>query len=52
MSTTKPHPALDTTRDFTPLHGIDHVQLWVGDAAQASYCFTHCYGLTTARGNL
>jgi 4-hydroxyphenylpyruvate dioxygenase len=27
-----------------PLHGIDHVELWVGNAAQASYFFTHAYG--------
>jgi 4-hydroxyphenylpyruvate dioxygenase len=30
--------------DFMPLHGIDHVELWVGNAAQAAYFFTHAYG--------
>jgi 4-hydroxyphenylpyruvate dioxygenase len=27
-----------------PLHGIDHVELWVGNAAQASYYFRHAFG--------
>jgi 4-hydroxyphenylpyruvate dioxygenase len=30
--------------DFMPLHGIDHVELWVGNAAQASYYFKHAFG--------
>jgi 4-hydroxyphenylpyruvate dioxygenase len=30
--------------DFMPLHGIDHVELWVGNAAQASYFFKSAYG--------
>jgi 4-hydroxyphenylpyruvate dioxygenase len=30
--------------DFMPLHGIDHVELWVGNAAQASYFFRNAYG--------
>jgi 4-hydroxyphenylpyruvate dioxygenase len=29
-----------------PLHGIDHVELWVGNAAQASYYFRHAFGFT------
>jgi len=29
-----------------PLHGIDHLELWVGNAAQAAYVFTHAYGFT------
>jgi 4-hydroxyphenylpyruvate dioxygenase len=32
--------------DFMPLHGIDHVELWVGNAAQASFFFTRAYGFT------
>jgi 4-hydroxyphenylpyruvate dioxygenase len=32
--------------DFMPLHGIDHVELWVGNAAQASYYFKHAFGFT------
>ena len=27
-----------------PLHGIDHVELYVGNAAQAAYWFTHALG--------
>ena len=33
-------------RDHMPLHGIDHLELWVGNAAQAAYVFTHAYGFT------
>jgi 4-hydroxyphenylpyruvate dioxygenase len=29
-----------------PLHGIDHVELWVGNAAQAAYYFTRAFGFT------
>jgi 4-hydroxyphenylpyruvate dioxygenase len=32
--------------DFMPLHGIDHVELWVGNAAQASFYFCHAFGFT------
>jgi 4-hydroxyphenylpyruvate dioxygenase len=27
-----------------PLHGIDHIELWVGNAAQAAYYFCHAFG--------
>jgi 4-hydroxyphenylpyruvate dioxygenase len=30
--------------DFMPLHGIDHVELWVGNAAQAAYFYREAYG--------
>lgn len=30
--------------DFMPLHGIDHVELWVGNAAQASWYFQRAFG--------
>jgi 4-hydroxyphenylpyruvate dioxygenase len=33
-------------RDFMPLHGIDHVELWVGNAAHASYYLTRAFGFT------
>ncbi len=33
-------------RDFMPLHGIDHIELWVGNAAQAAYFFCHAFGFT------
>ncbi|MBW3652383.1 MAG: 4-hydroxyphenylpyruvate dioxygenase, partial [Actinobacteria bacterium] len=29
-----------------PLHGIDHIELWVGNAAQAAYYFTHAFGFS------
>jgi 4-hydroxyphenylpyruvate dioxygenase len=32
--------------DHMPLHGIDHLELWVGNAAQAAYVFTHAFGFT------
>ena len=27
-----------------PLHGIDHVELWVGNAKQAAYFYTRAFG--------
>jgi 4-hydroxyphenylpyruvate dioxygenase len=30
--------------DFMPLHGIDHVELWVGNAAQAAHYYTRAFG--------
>jgi 4-hydroxyphenylpyruvate dioxygenase len=30
--------------DFMPLHGIDHVELYVGNAAQSTYYYTHALG--------
>jgi 4-hydroxyphenylpyruvate dioxygenase len=32
------------TDDFMPLHGIDHVELWVGNAAQAAYFYARAFG--------
>jgi 4-hydroxyphenylpyruvate dioxygenase len=32
--------------DQMPLHGIDHVELWVGNAKQAAYFFSRAYGFT------
>ncbi|CAN5243489.1 4-hydroxyphenylpyruvate dioxygenase [soil metagenome] len=29
-----------------PLHGVDHIEMWVGNAAQAAYYFTHAFGFT------
>jgi 4-hydroxyphenylpyruvate dioxygenase len=43
MSTTHPKDVEAPERDFMPLEGIDHVELWVGNAAQASYFFTHVF---------
>jgi 4-hydroxyphenylpyruvate dioxygenase len=45
--TTQHAPApIPAAQDFMPLHGIDHVELWVGNAAQASRYFTDAYGFT------
>ena len=33
-------------RDYMPLHGIDHIELWVGNAAQAAFYFRHAFGFT------
>ena len=50
MSTFSPEPRTVTppvpAKDPMPLHGIDHVELWVGNAKQAAYVFTHAYGFT------
>ncbi len=46
MATTQATPAGAPTRDFMPLNGIDHVELWVGNAAQAAYFLTRAYGFT------
>jgi 4-hydroxyphenylpyruvate dioxygenase len=32
--------------DRMPVHGIDHVEFYVGNAAQAAYYFTRAYGFT------
>ncbi len=37
-------PASRDERDPMPLHGIDHVELWVGNAAQSAYYFTRVFG--------
>jgi 4-hydroxyphenylpyruvate dioxygenase len=52
VSTFSPDARTDTLTppqradDRMPLHGIDHVELWVGNAAQAAYYFTHAFGFT------
>ena len=37
-----PKPA--GSEDFMPLHGIDHVELYVGNALQSAYFYTHAMG--------
>jgi 4-hydroxyphenylpyruvate dioxygenase len=32
------------TKDFMPLHGIDHVEIYAGNAFQAAYFYVHAYG--------
>ena len=46
MTTLDPTPTVQRVRDHMPLNGIDHVELWVGNAAQASYFLTRAYGFT------
>jgi 4-hydroxyphenylpyruvate dioxygenase len=46
MTTLQPTPAPTAPRDHMPLNGIDHVELWVGNARQAAHFFTHAYGFT------
>ncbi len=47
MSTLSPDPAFALDRrDFMPLNGIDHLELWVGNATQAAYYFEHAFGFT------
>ena len=33
-----------TDADRMPVHGIDHLELFVGNAAQAAFFFTRAYG--------
>ena len=41
---TQPVVAPHSTEDFMPLHGIDHVELFVGNATQSAYFYTHAFG--------
>jgi 4-hydroxyphenylpyruvate dioxygenase len=34
----------DAATDFMPLNGIDHVELYVGNAAQSAYFYEHAFG--------
>src|SRR5579884_1078480 len=49
---TSPRSALEgaaptpDTNDVMPIHGIDHLELFVGNAAQAAYYYTHAFGFT------
>jgi 4-hydroxyphenylpyruvate dioxygenase len=40
---TQPTPS---AADVMPVHGIDHLELYVGNAAQAAYYYTHAFGFT------
>jgi 4-hydroxyphenylpyruvate dioxygenase len=47
MTTLHPEPTTKAApRDHMPLNGIDHLELWVGNAKQASYFLTRAYGFT------
>jgi 4-hydroxyphenylpyruvate dioxygenase len=46
MATTSVSAAQAPADDRMPVHGIDHVELFVGNAAQAAYFLTRAYGFT------
>jgi 4-hydroxyphenylpyruvate dioxygenase len=40
----QPTVAPSSAKDFMPLHGIDHVELYVGNALQSAYFWMHALG--------
>jgi 4-hydroxyphenylpyruvate dioxygenase len=46
MTTLDPTALPQPVRDHMPLNGIDHLELWVGNARQASYLLTRAFGFT------
>jgi 4-hydroxyphenylpyruvate dioxygenase len=46
MTTLQPTTTPVVPRDHMPLNGIDHVELWVGNARQAAFYFTRAFGFT------
>jgi 4-hydroxyphenylpyruvate dioxygenase len=40
----RPAPGAARIPDFMPLHGIDHVEIYAGNALQAAYFYVHAYG--------
>jgi 4-hydroxyphenylpyruvate dioxygenase len=46
ISTTQATDLVAPERDFMPLDGIDHIELWVGNAAQASFFFQRAFSFT------
>src|SRR5450432_2862799 len=45
-TTESPLPTARPADDVMPVHGIDHLELFVGNAAQAAYYYTHAFGFT------
>ena len=45
MATTAPVPVINTTEDFLPLKGTDHVEFYVGNARQAAYFYRAAFGM-------
>ena len=43
-TSTAPVVAPEETEDFMPLNGVDHVELYVGNALQATYYYTRAFG--------
>ena len=46
MTTQSLASPLAAPHDVMPVHGIDHLELYVGNAAQAAYYYTRAYGFT------
>src|SRR6201997_4042125 len=46
MTTETLSPLTPPPTDAMPVHGIDHLELFVGNAAQAAYFYTHALGFT------
>jgi 4-hydroxyphenylpyruvate dioxygenase len=46
VAATTPVPSTAPTRDPMPLNGIDHVELYVGNAHQAAYYYVHAFGFS------
>ncbi len=44
MASTAPVVDPTKTQDFMPLLGVDHVELYVGNAAQAAFFYEHALG--------
>src|SRR5262249_36170275 len=45
--TTQPlAPPKSARTDVMPVHGIDHLEFYVGNAAQATYYYSHAFGFT------
>ncbi len=40
----RPAPSSAPAKDFMPLNGIDHVEMYVGNAAQAAFFYEHAFG--------
>ena len=45
MATIAPVPVINTTEDFLPLKGTDHVEFYVGNARQAAYFYRAAFGM-------
>jgi 4-hydroxyphenylpyruvate dioxygenase len=46
VTTLETTPLGQPVRDHMPLNGIDHVELWVGNAKQAAYFLTRAFGFS------
>ena len=46
MTTQSLATPFEAPHDVMPVHGIDHLELYVGNAAQAAYYYTRAYGFT------